>query len=922
MAPLIVRGFAQIWDRKIGMSKSKEAFIQTVEEKKKLRLVVCFNTGEYTTFQLINNIKNVVFRSYGENQNHLHLTFQNDNFLFIERLSSRDAEQLKMFLDRVHQNNLQPPMRPCRDGGVFAGTTTQKEMNKTSFHKVCKRSSSAAYETGEGNGIPDLKKMPLFTSKLSTLTCKELLEKRCEKRKKMLSSGSEMNENFPKENNSVRNKESKRNPLKYASHNEKKKSKIKELRESEKLEFGRKFKTDFTGNPFLDGTALSQILYEKMYLAFLLEPKFSEDDPEWKKLKMTFDSYPEKLWEGLPNLGNTCYMNAVLQSLFSIPSFADDLLNQGFPWGKIPFDVSTCLAQLLVLKDIYNVKLKEKLLVKIKKTISAVAGIFSGNKQNDAHEFLGHCLDQIKENKGKINSIWKTKIESEEENSPQPIFASNAATEVLVCPVITNFEFELLCSIICKACGKVVLKREVSNYLSINLPQGMKALPLSIQSTFDLYFGVEELEYKCEKCKHKSSVAVHKFSRLPRVLIVHLKRYSFNESWSLRKDDQEVIISKYLKLSSHCNESTKPPLPLSKNIRTRDFQILKILQKMHSEAISSLTASTNLASESRNSVTPHTGSDKEPEPQKYQIVNKGTGREQQKKELEKYSKLNIIESKLVNSAHGRIIEKELLAAGLMTGLKDASLSQTRGGERKSTSSPGTCLAVHSQEVLEHLKLKKYEKTHMLVDFENVTETTEDFYGDKKPRIPEGFRRVAQQIQQCKRMRIYEQALQQALLQSLPKPDAQWYTERLRRPTELSLQEAHVNSLGALGSNKNPGNKDLFDMEKTEAKAKKPKRNAEMGDSHAYRLIAVVSHLGKTPDSGHYISDAYDFERQVWFTYNDLQVASIQEAVMQEARLCTGYIFFYMHNEIFEELLGREGKSQPFNTKAGETPQGE
>lgn len=38
--------------------------------------------------------------------------------------------------------------------------------------------------------------------------------------------------------------------------------------------------------------------------------------------------------------------------------------------------------------------------------------------------------------------------------------------------------------------------------------------------------------------------------------------------------------------------------------------------------------------------------------------------------------------------------------------------------------------------------------------------------------------------------------------------------------------------------------------------------------------------------------------------------------MREARLHTGYVFFYMHNEIFKELMEREDSSQPDTTKAG------
>ncbi|XP_016053510.1 PREDICTED: ubiquitin carboxyl-terminal hydrolase 26 [Miniopterus natalensis] len=919
MTALTIHGFVQIWNTETGMSKSKEAFIETRERKKKVRLVVHFSTGEYTTFQLGNNIKNVVFRSYGENKNYLHLTFQNNSFLFIKRLTSRDAKDLKMFLDRVHQNNLEPPMRPDKDESVIASTKTQKKIDKTLFNKIYKKSRSGFFETGKGNRAPDLQKMPLYTSESSMPTCKDLFKKGWGKRKRMIS-GSERYEKLQEENKSVRNKKSKINLLKYIIHDERKKKWLKELKESKKLDYGPLFKTNSTGNPYLDGTCFLQSLSEKIYFTLLLESLYSEDDPEWDRLKMTFDFYPEKLCQGLPNLGNTCYMNAVLQSLFSIPSFAYDLLYQGFPWSKIPLDaLSMCLSHLLVLKDIYSIKIKEKLLVNIKNAISTVAEIFSDNTQNDAHEFLGHCLDQMKENTEKLNKIWKTKIESEEENSPQQFFADSAVTKMLVCPVITNFEVELLHSIICKACGQVVLKTEVSNYLSINLPQGTKTHPLSIQSTFDLFFGAEELEYKCGKCKHKTSVSMHKISRLPRVLIVHLKRYSFNKFWTLRKDGQEVIVSKYLNLSSHCNESTKPPLPLNKNVHIRDFQFLKFFRKINFEILRSLTPSTKLTSEFKDCLAPHIGSDKEFKPQKYKIF--GSSKEQQKKKMGKHSKLTKTEPILVHSGYGTAIGQELLVPSSVRYLKDTNLSSVREDEGKPTSGSDACPAkVHFQEVPRNPKLKKSEKTSMFAAVDSVAKTTEDFYEAKKNRISEEFSNVAGQTQHCEKVRIYEQALWQALLQSLQKTDAQWCTNNLRRPTELNLQEANANSLGASGSNKNLGDKDFLGKEKTEAKAKKPKRNPKMRDRYDYRLIGVISHLGKTLDSGHYISDAYDFERQVWFTYNDMQVLSIEEALMQEARLCTGYIFFYMHNKIFEELLGREENSQPHSTKAGKNHQ--
>ncbi|KAK7877936.1 hypothetical protein WMY93_031412 [Mugilogobius chulae] len=86
-------------------------------------------------------------------------------------------------------------------------------------------------------------------------------------------------------------------------------------------------------------------------------------------------------------------------------------------------------------------------------------------------------------------------------------------------------EFEVQHTITCKCCGEVVTKREVFNDLSIDLPRRKKTLPLrSIQDSLDLFFRMEEIEYSCEKCNGKAATVTHKFSKLPRVLILHLKR--------------------------------------------------------------------------------------------------------------------------------------------------------------------------------------------------------------------------------------------------------------------------------------------------------------------------------------------------------------------------------------------------------------
>uniref|UniRef100_A0A3P8S300 Ubiquitin carboxyl-terminal hydrolase n=1 Tax=Amphiprion percula TaxID=161767 RepID=A0A3P8S300_AMPPE len=930
----------------LGTTRWKEGTFEILEKDNKVSLCVRFNCGGASkTFQLNQNVKHVT-----QSLNRIILNLKDGSIITMDKIPTSLAQKTKDYLERLKQGK--PVLKSSHGSANFSVLGNRSAKNET--NPSGERQTTPRRQSAEGREDTTPRK-PLGSPSraASTPTRTGLSENRSEKRKRLLNSESDLTEDYPKENDSSSNNKATSDPSrKYLLSCKDKLKQAEENRNSAPLGSAPLQPTSFYGSrsvtkdysqshSFLDRpsstvqtTAAKRSLMLPNHSTPFKKVRPSLDYGGWNKQRPSTLAQPQPPLQGFSNLGNTCYMNAILQSLFSLPSFSSDMLRQSIPWKKVPINaLLRRFAHLMVKKDVGCPETKKDLLRKVKSAISSTAERFSGNMQNDAHEFLSQCLDQLKDDVEKMNKSWTNDAASSSssvvsDNGQDATTMSSAVktepgedvdtSRIYTCPVAVNMEFEVQHTITCKGCGEVVTKREQFNDLSIDLPRRKKTLPLrSIQDSLDLFFRMEEIEYSCEKCNGKSATVMHKFSKLPRVLILHLKRYSFNAQLSLNsKLGQQVVIPRYLTLLSHCTESTRPPISLGWSSQASVSRALKTSQSVNSSTAPLRRMGGKVANSSCASIL--VDSDCEEEPNRK--VNANRKRRLSSCLPEDDDRPEERGTTIDSADFGGINDDEMLAAVLEMSRQEAALSAPPPMEDEPTSSPDTGFGdTDAHDLAYHTDLLETDGKQPADVLDSLDLTMDE---NKENQTPESVQQQGELdwVQQYSLdQEREEQELQQALAQSLQEHEAQEMREDddLKRATELSLQEFNNSLPELLCSDDDSGNEDVLDMEYTEVEAENLKRNAESGDlANSFRLISVVSHIGSSSSSGHYISDVYDMKKQSWLTYNDLDVSRTQEAAVQRDRDRSGYIFFYMHKDVFEQSSEMERSGASSTAEAG------
>ncbi|KAG4189615.1 hypothetical protein ERO13_A08G233800v2 [Gossypium hirsutum] len=256
---------------------------------------------------------------------------------------------------------------------------------------------------------------------------------------------------------------------------------------------------------------------------------------------------------GLRNLGNSCYLNSVLQCLTYTPPLANFCLRSQHSSScdasasKKPRDCPFCILEAWITRSL-TLDLTLDAPSKIQSCLKIFAEHFRFGLQEDAHEFLRYVIDACHNT---CLRLKKLRLKGSEGGGREEAVNDNTVVKEI-------FGGALQSQVKCLGCGGESNKVDEIMDISLDILNSG-----SLKEAMHKFFQPEVLDgnnkYKCENCK-KLMAARKQLSirQAPNILVVQLKRF---EGIFGGKINRPVTFEEVLVLSSFMCKASQDPRP-------------------------------------------------------------------------------------------------------------------------------------------------------------------------------------------------------------------------------------------------------------------------------------------------------------------------------------------------------------------------
>ncbi|KAF8360632.1 hypothetical protein PRIPAC_87555, partial [Pristionchus pacificus] len=247
---------------------------------------------------------------------------------------------------------------------------------------------------------------------------------------------------------------------------------------------------------------------------------------------------------GLVNMGNTCFMNCILQSLLHSPSLRDFFLSHHHRCNNVP--PTSCLVCEMqnAFQFFYNANNRHSFVPHTMLHTVWTRSSLTGYSQHDAHEFFITAIEMLH------------KDSRSEEAFKSPTL--NHASRDCKCIIDQLFTGQLQSDLFCLSCGNISTKVDPCWDISLNLPQGEREL--SLERCLEGYVCSEVLDssFPCSRCRSEGLQKQLSFLKTPVICVLHLKRFE-HDTHLRKKMTTRVTFAEKLDMSPYTTSCRKQP---------------------------------------------------------------------------------------------------------------------------------------------------------------------------------------------------------------------------------------------------------------------------------------------------------------------------------------------------------------------------